>query len=109
MQRPVEASGIELRKGGKDLLGRCPFQEDVTASLVVTPGKSLLHCFGSGVGGEPIDWVTKRQGVSFRHAVELLKQNVGGRRGPSRRWRRAWRTRARTTARGAECGRTGVA
>jgi DNA primase catalytic core len=75
--RLVEGSGIELKKGGKDLLGRCPFHEDATASLVVTPGKNLWHCFGCGVGGGPIDWVMKRQGVSFRHAVELLKADAG--------------------------------
>jgi DNA primase len=75
--RLVEASGVELKKGGKDLLGRCPFHEDATASLVVTPVKNLWHCFGCGVGGGPIDWVMKRQGVSFRHAVELLKADAG--------------------------------
>ena len=75
--RLVEASDIELKKGGKDLLGRCPFHEDATASLVVTPGKNLWHCFGCGVGGGPIDWVMKRQGVSFRHAVELLRADAG--------------------------------
>ena len=76
VQRLVEASGIELKKGGKDMLGRCPFHEDATASLVVTPAKNLWHCFGCGVGGGPIDWVIKRQGVSFRHAVELLREGV---------------------------------
>ena len=75
--RLVEASGIELRKGGKDLLGCCPFHEDETASLVVTPAKNLWHCFGCGVGGGPIDWVMKRQGVSFRHAVALLRADAG--------------------------------
>jgi DNA primase len=59
--------------GGKDWQGRCPFHEDDTASLVVTPAKNLWHCFGCGIGGGPIDWTMKRQGVSFRHAVELLK------------------------------------
>jgi DNA primase catalytic core len=73
VQRLVEAAGIELRKSGKDMLGRCPFHEDETASLVVTGAKNLWHCFGCGIGGGPIDWVMKRQGVSFRHAVELLK------------------------------------
>lgn len=77
VERLVEASGIELKKGGKDLLGRCPFHEDATASLVVTPGKNLWHCFGCGAAGGPIDWVIKRQGVSFRHAVELLRADVG--------------------------------
>jgi DNA primase len=74
VQRLVESSNIELKKSGKDWLGRCPFHEDDTASLVVTPAKNLWHCFGCGVGGGPIDWVIKRQGVSFRHAVELLRE-----------------------------------
>jgi hypothetical protein len=71
VQRLVEASGVALKKAGKDWMGRCPLHEDETASLVVTPGKNLWHCFGCGEGGGPIDWVMKRRGVSFRHAVEL--------------------------------------
>jgi DNA primase len=73
VQRLVEASGVELNKGGKDLIGKCPFHEDDQASLVVTPHKNLWHCFGCQIGGGPIDWVIKSKGVSFRHAVELLK------------------------------------
>lgn len=76
VERLVEASGIELKKSGKDRLGRCPFHEDDTASLVVTPAKNLWHCFGCGIGGGPIDWVIKKNGVSFRHAVELLRDGV---------------------------------
>ncbi len=73
VERLVEASGVELKKAGKDKLGRCPFHDDAEASLVVTPTKNLWHCFGCQVGGGPIDWVMKSRGVSFRHAVELLK------------------------------------
>jgi DNA primase len=76
VQRLVESAGIELKKAGKDWLGRCPFHEDREASLVVTPGKNLWHCFGCGVGGGPIDWVMKARGVSFRHAVELLREGL---------------------------------
>lgn len=76
VERLVEATGIALKKAGKDMLGRCPFHADDTASLVVTPAKNLWHCFGCGVGGGPIDWVIKKNGVSFRHAVELLREGV---------------------------------
>jgi DNA primase len=69
----VASAGIELKKVEKDRIGRCPFHADEKASLVVTPQKNLWHCFGCGVGGGPIDWLMKKQGVSFRHAVELLK------------------------------------
>jgi DNA primase catalytic core len=76
VQRLVESSGIELKKSGKDLTGKCPFHEDDTASLVVTPAKNLWHCFGCGAAGGPIDWVIKKNGVSFRHAVELLREGI---------------------------------
>lgn len=75
-ERLVASSGIDLKRAGKDLLGRCPFHQDDQASLVVTPAKNLWHCFGCGAGGGPIDWVMKTQGVSFRHAVELLREGL---------------------------------
>ena len=59
VERLIEGSGIELKKTGKDLTGKCPFHEDDTASLVVTPSKNLWHCFGCGAAGGPIDWVIK--------------------------------------------------
>ena len=76
VERLVEASGVELKRGGKDMLGRCPLHEDDTASLVVSPAKNLWHCFGCGAAGGPIDWVMKTRGVSFRHAVELLREGL---------------------------------
>lgn len=42
---------------------------------MVTAAKNLWHCFGCQIGGGPIDWVIKSRGVSFRHAVELLKDD----------------------------------
>lgn len=71
--RLVESSGVKLQKRGAELLGRCPFHEDDTPSLSVSAGKNLFHCFGCQASGGPIDWVMKREGVSFRHAVELLR------------------------------------
>lgn len=73
VERLIESAGIALMKSGKDRLGTCPFHEDGEPSLVVTPSKNLWHCFGCQTGGGPIDWVMKLRGVSFRHAVELLK------------------------------------
>jgi len=70
----VRASGVKLRQHGKDLLGLCPFHDDREPSLVVTPKKNLWNCLGAcGEGGTVIDWVIRTQGVSFRHAVEILR------------------------------------
>jgi DNA primase len=50
--------------------------EDHEPSLVITPSKNLWHCLGAcRAGGSVIDWVMKANGVSFRHAVELLRAN----------------------------------
>lgn len=81
--RLVEASGVALKKAGKDQIGRCPFHDDREASLVVSGPKNLWHCFGCQIGGGPIDWVMKARGVSFRHAVELLRAELAGGDTPS--------------------------
>jgi len=73
----IRAAGVELKSVGADLRGRCPFHDDNGPSLVVTPGKGLWHCLGAcGTGGSAIDWVMKAQGVSFRHAVEILRSKA---------------------------------
>lgn len=77
VQRLAEARGIKLHPHGKDLIGLCPFHEDHEPSLVITPGKNLWNCLGAcGTGGTAIDWVMKAEGVSFRHAVEILREGA---------------------------------
>ena len=74
VQRLAEARGIKLTRHGADLLGKCPFHDDRTPSLVITPAKNLWHCLGAcNAGGTAIDWVMRAEGISFRHAVELLR------------------------------------
>ncbi|MCF6193139.1 MAG: CHC2 zinc finger domain-containing protein, partial [Kangiellaceae bacterium] len=76
--RLMESQGFELKKHGKDYVCHCPFHDDKTPSLVVTPSKNLWNCLGAcGVGGSVIDWVMKREGISFRRAVEILQNDIG--------------------------------
>ncbi|MGH8499696.1 MAG: toprim domain-containing protein, partial [Methylococcales bacterium] len=43
----------------------------------ISPAKNLWHCLGAcQIGGSVIDWVMKAEGVSFRHAVEMLKNDA---------------------------------
>lgn len=77
LERLVEGAGIALKRHGKDLIGLCPFHDDKEPSLVISPDKNLWHCLGAcQCGGTVIDWVMKRNGVSFRHAVELLREGI---------------------------------
>ena len=77
VERLAEARGVALRRQGADLIGLCPFHEDHEPSLVISPTKNLWHCLGAcQAGGSPIDWVMRERGVSFRHAVELLRADL---------------------------------
>ncbi len=70
--------GIELKQMGPDnLMGRCPFHEDKTPSFGVTPSKNLWNCLAGCGGGDTLQLVMKKEGVSFRHAVEILRRKTG--------------------------------
>jgi DNA primase len=78
MVRLVEGAGIALKPHGRDLVGRCPFHDDKTPSLVISPKSNLWHCLGAcQAGGSVVDWVMRFENVPFRRAVELLKQEIG--------------------------------
>lgn len=73
----VEAKGVALKRHGGDMVGRCPFHDDQGPSLVVSPSKNLWRCHGAcQVGGSVVDFVMRAEGVSFRHAVELLRHGA---------------------------------
>ena len=74
----VRSRGVALRAhGSRDLIGRCPFHEESSASFVVTPLKRIFHCMGCGAAGNVIQFVELFDGVSFRHAFELLAAGSG--------------------------------
>ncbi|MBL8909963.1 MAG: toprim domain-containing protein [Archangium sp.] len=78
VRRLAEAKGVSFKKSGDDnLLGHCPFHDDKTPSFVVSEKKNLWHCLGAcKAGGSVIDFVMKAEGVTFRHAVELLREGA---------------------------------
>ncbi|NRB25947.1 CHC2 zinc finger domain-containing protein [Shewanella sp.] len=54
--RLVESQGHKPKAHGKDKVIPCPFHQDNTASLVISPN-NLFNCFGCGEAGSVIDWV----------------------------------------------------
>ena len=84
--RLAEAAEVALRPQGQDLIGCCPFHDDSSPSLVITPESNLWHCLGEcQAGGSVIDWVMRSHGVSFRHAVELLRADAPSLSSPPQR------------------------
>ena len=71
----IQSRGTVLKQQGANWTGLCPFHDDSqTPNLIVTPGKGLFRCMASGCGksGNVIQFVEWFDGVSFRHAFELL-------------------------------------
>ncbi|MBD2816758.1 hypothetical protein ID850_18980, partial [Xenorhabdus sp. Flor] len=55
----IEQQGRKLTPRGKDMAVLCPFHQEKTPSMVITPSKNLYHCFGCEAGGSVLDWVMK--------------------------------------------------
>jgi DNA primase catalytic core len=71
----IQSRGVALKQQGANWTGLCPFHDDTdTPNLIVTPGKGLWRCMASccGATGNAIQFVEKFDGLSFRHAFEVL-------------------------------------
>jgi len=68
---------VQLRKGGANHKGLCPFHEEKTPSFMVSPTKQIFKCFGCGAGGNVFQFLMKREGLTFPEAVELLGERLG--------------------------------
>lgn len=71
----IQSRGVALKQQGSNWTGFCPFHDDKESpNLIVTPGKGLWRCMAAccGATGNPIQFVEKFDGLSFRHAFEVL-------------------------------------
>jgi DNA primase len=68
---------VQLRKGGVNLLGLCPFHNEKSPSFTVSPTKQFYHCFGCGAHGSAITFLIEHTGASFPEAVRSLASGVG--------------------------------
>jgi DNA primase len=63
--------------GGGNLKGICPFHDEKSPSLSVSPARGLYHCFGCSAGGDVIKFVQDIEHLSFTEAVESLASRAG--------------------------------
>ncbi|MDS1141863.1 DNA primase [Pusillimonas sp. SM2304] len=68
---------VQLRKGGANLLGLCPFHNEKSPSFTVSPTKQFYHCFGCGAHGSAVGFLMEHTGASFPEAVRSLASTVG--------------------------------
>jgi DNA primase catalytic core len=71
----IQSRGVALKQQGTNWTGFCPFHDDQeNPNLIVTPAKGLWRCMAAccGATGNVIQFVERFDGLSFRHAFEVL-------------------------------------
>ncbi len=68
----VVSQYVTLKRSGRNFFGLCPFHKEKSPSFSVSPDKQIFHCFGCGVGGNVIHFVSKIENIDFRETIELL-------------------------------------
>jgi len=68
---------VQLKKGGANFMGLCPFHGEKSPSFSVSPTKQFYHCFGCGKNGNAISFLMDHAGMTFIEAVKDLAQQYG--------------------------------
>ena len=68
---------VQLKKGGANFMGLCPFHGEKSPSFSVSPAKQFYHCFGCGKNGNAISFLMDHAGMNFVEAVKDLAQQYG--------------------------------
>jgi DNA primase len=68
---------VQLKKGGANYLGLCPFHSEKTPSFTVSPAKQFYHCFGCGAHGNAIGFLMSYASMGYVDALKDLAAQVG--------------------------------
>ena len=71
----VVGEHVVLKKKGREFVGVCPFHDDKSPSMTVSPAKQFYYCFSCGAGGNAIKFLMELQRQSFSDVVlELARK-----------------------------------
>ena len=68
---------LQVHKKGKSYVALCPFHEDHSPSMSISPDKQIYKCFVCGAGGNVFTFVQNYEKVSFPEAVAKVADLVG--------------------------------
>lgn len=76
LERLAEARGVRLERSGQVFVGVCPFHEEAVQTLTIDPAVNTWSCTTCAPSSlSVVEWVMKAEGVSKKHAIELLKSD----------------------------------
>lgn len=73
----VISSYIQIKRGGRNLVGLCPFHSEKTPSFTVYTDSQSFYCFGCGAGGDVISFVKRIENIEYMDALKLLADRAG--------------------------------
>ena len=73
----VISNYLPLTQRGKNYFGVCPFHDDHSPSMSVSPDKQIFTCFSCGATGNVFTFVADYEHIGFYDAVRLLGSKVG--------------------------------
>jgi len=68
---------VSLRPKGKEFAGLCPFHDDKSPSMFVSPAKQIYKCFSCGAGGDVFSFVMNYHKMTFPEAIKHLAERAG--------------------------------
>lgn len=68
-------SGVSAK--GKNFTTKCPFHQDKSPSLIISPEKQIFNCFVCHVGGNVFSFIMKYENVSFVEALKIVADKIG--------------------------------
>jgi DNA primase len=74
----VVSQYVDLKKRGKNYFGLSPFRSETKPSFSVAPDKNMWYDFGSGQGGNAVQFLLEYEKISFSEAIRSLaeKHNI---------------------------------
>ena len=74
----VVSQYVDLKKRGKNYFGLSPFRSETKPSFSVAPDKNMWYDFGSGQGGNAVQFLIEYEKISFSEAIRSLaeKHNI---------------------------------
>lgn len=73
----IISSYIPLTLKGKNYFGVCPFHEDHSPSMSVSPERQIYKCFSCGAAGNVFSFVKEYENVSFLESVKIVADKIG--------------------------------
>lgn len=73
----IASNYVSLKRGGKNLVGLCPFHNEKSPSFNIYPDNGSFYCFGCGVGGDVITFVRRIENLDYMEAIRFLAQRAG--------------------------------